>query len=161
MLETGPSLSHRECGCNSSISNVSSNALPRLSFHCASKQEPMVAHMQFLQHFIELRKLTVAGDPKTDLRKLGSDYSTVSDSFSRLLDCLLTSYSLPELPFSGFMTRAVCVITTFLSDPDLSSQVLGKCFKKLEDSVNGLVTVILNNRHLNRVSKICHSLIPY
>ncbi|XP_062980894.1 meiosis-specific protein MEI4 [Elgaria multicarinata webbii] len=162
MLETLPTFSHREPGCNSSVSEVSSSAPPILTSYCASKRESVVSHMQFLQHFLKLKKLTEAGGLRTDLKKLGRDGSTISDSFSRLLDGLVTSYSLPELPFSDFMSQAVCVITKLLNDADVSSQITGRCFKKLEDSVKRLVAIVLNSSNLNRFQmqdSISHALV--
>lgn len=110
--------------------------------------------MQFLQHFIELRNLAESNSAKKDLMKLGRDCSVVSNSFSQLLDGLVTSYNLPEQPFPDFMAQAVFVIAKFLNDADFSCRILGRCFKKLEDSVERLVQIILNSNYLNRVSKI-------
>ncbi|KAF7247077.1 Meiosis-specific protein MEI4 [Varanus komodoensis] len=152
--ETVPTFNFRECGCSSSISDVSSSRLPLLTSSCVSKRDSVVSHMQFLQHFLELKKLSEAGGLRTDFKKLGNDCSTITDSFSQLLDGLVTSYSLSELPFSDVMHQAVCVITKLLSDADVSSQILGKCFKKLEDSMKRLVAVVLNSSNLNRVSKM-------
>ncbi|XP_061479153.1 meiosis-specific protein MEI4 isoform X3 [Rhineura floridana] len=150
-LETLPTFRHSEHSCNNSASGVSSSALPMLTSCCISTSKSLVFHMHFLQRFLELKKLTEAGGLRTDLKKLRRDFSTISDSFSQLLDGLVASYSLPELPFSHSLTQAVCVITNLLNDAVVSRQILGKCLKKLEDSVTRLVAVVLNSNHLNRI----------
>ncbi|XP_061479152.1 meiosis-specific protein MEI4 isoform X2 [Rhineura floridana] len=161
-LETLPTFRHSEHSCNNSASGVSSSALPMLTSCCISTSKSLVFHMHFLQRFLELKKLTEAGGLRTDLKKLRRDFSTISDSFSQLLDGLVASYSLPELPFSHSLTQAVCVITNLLNDAVVSRQILGKCLKKLEDSVTRLVAVVLNSNHLNRfqmLDSISHALV--
>ncbi|XP_054827349.1 meiosis-specific protein MEI4 [Eublepharis macularius] len=151
-----------DCGSNSSTSVILSSAHPILTPCHAFKTDSLVAHMQFLQRFIELRKLTEAGGPRTDLKKIGSDCSKISDSLSQLVDGLVISYSLPELPFSIFLKQTILVITKLLNDADLSSQILGKCFRKLEDSIKRLVAIVLNNSNLNRFQvqdSISHALV--
>ncbi|ETE72826.1 hypothetical protein L345_01335, partial [Ophiophagus hannah] len=149
--ENLPSLSLRGQDFNSLGPSVLSNLLPTLT---SSKNQSVMLHMQFLQHFIELRNLAESNSAKIDLMKLGRDCSVVSNSFSQLLDGLVTSYNLPEQPFPDFMAQAVFVIAKLLNDADFSCRILGRCFKKLEDSVERLVQIILNSTYLNRVSKI-------
>ncbi|XP_042302497.1 meiosis-specific protein MEI4 isoform X2 [Sceloporus undulatus] len=160
-LEMLPSLSHRHHSYNSCASEPSSSVLPILTCW-TSKRKSLISHMQFLQHFLELRKLTEAGDLRTDLKYLGKDCSIIPCSFSRLLDGLVTSYSLPELPFLDVTTQAVSLITKLLSDADVSSLILGKCLKKLEDCVKRLLDIVLNSSHLNRFQmqdSISHALV--
>uniref|UniRef100_A0A8D0DVV1 Meiotic double-stranded break formation protein 4 n=1 Tax=Salvator merianae TaxID=96440 RepID=A0A8D0DVV1_SALMN len=137
-------------GYNNSTSDPWSSVELKLTSSCALTSKSLVCHMQFLQRFLELRKLTEGAGLKTNLKKLGRDYSVIYDSFCQLLDGLISSYSLPELTFPEFMTQAVCVITKLLSDADLSSHVLRRFLKKLEDSVKRFVTILLSNNHLNR-----------
>ncbi|XP_015283649.1 PREDICTED: meiosis-specific protein MEI4-like [Gekko japonicus] len=149
-LENLPTSAPTECGSNSSISIVLSSVHP-ISTPChAFKTDYLVAHMQFLQRILELKKLTESGGLRTALKKLGIDCSKVSDSLSQLVDGLVTSYSLPELPFPIFLKQTVFVITKLLSDADLSGQIAGKCFRKLDESIKRLVAIVLNNSHHNR-----------
>ncbi|XP_034991797.1 meiosis-specific protein MEI4 [Zootoca vivipara] len=140
-----------------------SSVLPILASSHAGSSKSLVPHIQFLRRFLELKQLAEHGGLRTDLGKLGRDSSAISDSFSRLLDGLVASYSLPEHPFSDFMTRAVCaIITELLSDADVFRQILGKCLKKLEDSVKRLIDIVLNSSHLNRFQvqeSISHALV--
>ncbi|KAM6465566.1 meiosis-specific protein MEI4 isoform 2-T3 [Liasis olivaceus] len=160
-VETLPAFSLRGHDFNSSAPAILSNVLPTLT---PSKSESLMLHMQFLQNFIELRNLSESNSLKIDSTKLGRDCSIVSSSFSQLLDGLVTSYNLPEQPFPDFMTQAVSVITKLLNDADFSCQILGKCFKKLEDSVERLVQIILNSSYLNRFQiqdSISHALVLF
>ncbi|XP_013924044.1 PREDICTED: meiosis-specific protein MEI4-like [Thamnophis sirtalis] len=159
--ENLPSLSHRGRDFNSLGPPILSNVLPTLT---SSKNQSVRLHMQFLQHFIELRNLAESNSAKIDLMKLGRDCSVVSNSFSQLLDGLVTSYNLPEQPFPDFMAQAVFVIATLLNDADFSCRILGRCFKKLEDSVGRLVQIILNSSYLNRFQiqdSISHTLVLF
>nr|XP_056712161.1 meiosis-specific protein MEI4 [Euleptes europaea] len=161
-LENLPTSTQNECGSNSSTSVVLSSAHPILTPCHAFKTDYLVAHMQFLQRFLELKKLTEAGGLRTDLKKLGIDCSRISDSLSQLVDGLVTSYSLPELLFSVFLKQTIFVITKLLSDADLSHQIVGKCFRKLEESIKRLVAIVLNNTNLNRFQvqdSISHALV--
>uniref|UniRef100_A0A6J0URC6 Meiosis-specific protein MEI4 isoform X1 n=1 Tax=Pogona vitticeps TaxID=103695 RepID=A0A6J0URC6_9SAUR len=161
-LKTCPSLNYREHNSVNSVSDASSNTLPILTSVSAQSSKSLLSHIQFLQYFIELRKLTEAGGLRTDMKKLGKDGSLIFDSFSRLIDGLVTLYSLPELPFSDVVTQAVCVITRLLSDADLSCLILGRCIKKLEDFVKRLVAIILKNSNLSRFQmqdSISHALV--
>ncbi|XP_058031980.1 meiosis-specific protein MEI4 [Ahaetulla prasina] len=159
--ENLPSLSLRGQDFNSLGPPVLSNVLPTLT---SSKNQSVMLHMQFLQHFIELRNLAESNSAKIDLMKLGRDSSVVSNSFSQLLDGLVTSYNLPEQPFPDFMAQAVFVIAKLLNDADFSCRILGRCFKKLEDSVERLVQIILNSSYLNRFqikNSISHTLVLF
>ncbi|KAJ6665833.1 hypothetical protein lerEdw1_001305 [Lerista edwardsae] len=149
--ETLPTFCRSERG---SASDISLNALPILTACCSRKSTSLVAHMQFLERFLELRNLAEARGVRTDLKKLGRDGITIADSVSRLLDGLVASYSCPELPFSGVLSQAVFVIAKLLSDANLSRQILGQCFKKLEVSLKRLIAIVLDNSHLNRVSQM-------
>uniref|UniRef100_UPI0010A01873 LOW QUALITY PROTEIN: meiosis-specific protein MEI4-like n=1 Tax=Podarcis muralis TaxID=64176 RepID=UPI0010A01873 len=157
--EASAAFSHSERGPASDASSV----LSMLASSRAGPSKSLVPHIQFLRRFLELKRLAEHGGVRTDLGKLGRDSSAISDSFSRLLDGLVAAYSFPEVPFSDFMTRAVCaVITELLSDADVSRQILGKCLKKLEDSVERLIDVVLNSSHLNRFQvqeSISHALV--
>lgn len=152
-LENLPTSTPSECGSNTSISVALSAVHPTLTPCHAFKTDFLVAHMKFLQHILELKELTDSGGLKTDLKKVGIDYSKVSESLSQLVDGLISSY-LPEQPFSIFLKQTVFVITKLLSDADLSHQIGGKCFRKLEESIRRLVAIVLNNSKLNRVSKM-------
>jgi hypothetical protein len=108
--------------------------------------------MQFLQHLLELKKLTESGTLKTDLIHLEKDSSTVSDSVLQLLDGLITFYRNPQLPFSKFWTEAVGTLASLTSDCNLSNHVLKKCYKKLEEFEKTLLQALLGNNNINRVS---------
>lgn len=151
-LENLPTSTPIECGSNSSISVVQSSVHPVLAPCHAFKTDYLVAHMQFLQRILELKKLTESGGLRTDLKRLGADFSKVSDSLSQLIDGLVTLYSLPELPFSVFLKQTVFVITKLLSDADLPGQILERNSRKLEEAIKRLVAIVLNNSNLNRVS---------
>ncbi|XP_068923044.1 meiosis-specific protein MEI4 [Petaurus breviceps papuanus] len=133
-----------------SSSEISVYQLPILKSHCAFQEKTLSSHLQFLQHVLELKNLTESGNLKTDLNKFESDCSTVSDSVFRLLDGLITFYSDPKLPFSNFLTEAVCILTRLIDDCNLSNHILKKCFKKLEEFEKTLVQVILKNGSINR-----------
>ncbi|XP_044530475.1 meiosis-specific protein MEI4 [Gracilinanus agilis] len=133
-----------------SSSEISSYQLPIVKNHCALHEKTLTSHLQFLQHVLELKNLTESGSLKTDLNKFESDCSTVSDSVFRLLDGLIAFYSNPKLPFSNFLTEAVCILTSLIDDCNLSNHILKKCFKKLEEFEKTLVQVILKNTSINR-----------
>ncbi|XP_036625332.1 meiosis-specific protein MEI4 [Trichosurus vulpecula] len=135
---------------STSSSEISVYQLPIVKSHCAFQEKTLSSHLQFLQHVLELKNLTESGSLKTDLNKIESDCSTVSDSVFRLLDGLITFYSDPKLPFSNFLTEAVCVLTRLIDDCNLSNHILKKCFKKLEEFEKTLVQVILRNSSINR-----------
>ncbi|XP_077015369.1 meiosis-specific protein MEI4 isoform X1 [Tamandua tetradactyla] len=124
--------------------------LPIMKRHCATLENPLSAHMQFLQHLLELKNLTESGSLKADLSQFENDSSTISDSVFQLLDGLITFYSNPKLPFSSFWTEAVCTLAKLMNDYNLSDHILKKCSKKLEEFENILLQVILRNNHINR-----------
>ncbi|XP_074121530.1 meiosis-specific protein MEI4 isoform X1 [Sminthopsis crassicaudata] len=123
---------------------------PTVKSHYALQEKTLSSHLQFLQHVLELKNLTESGNLKTDLNKFESSYSTVSDSVFRLLDGLINFYSHPKLPFSNFLTEAVCILTKLIDDCNLSNHILKTCFKKLEEFEKTLVQVILKNSSINR-----------
>ncbi|XP_074093454.1 meiosis-specific protein MEI4 [Macrotis lagotis] len=129
---------------------ISINQMPIVKSHCILQEKALSSHLQFLQHVLELKNLTEAGSLKTDLNKFESDYSTVSDSVSRLLDGLITFYSDPKLLFSNILTEGVCTLTRLIDDCNLSNHILKKCFKKLEEFEKTLVQIILRNSSINR-----------
>ncbi|XP_062043210.1 meiosis-specific protein MEI4 [Lepus europaeus] len=124
--------------------------LPLLKRPSATPGNPLSSHMQFLQHLLKLKNLTESGSLKTDLTHFEKDSSTVSDSVFQLLDGLITFYHNPKLPFSSFCTEAVGTLASLISDNNLSSHILKKCSKKLEEFEKTLLQVILGNNHLNR-----------
>uniref|UniRef100_A0A8C3IIK9 Meiotic double-stranded break formation protein 4 n=1 Tax=Chrysemys picta bellii TaxID=8478 RepID=A0A8C3IIK9_CHRPI len=140
----------KSLNCNTSSCTFNSEILPILNTHCTNKEKTLAAHMQFLQHLLELRKLTEAGGLKTVFTKLESDCSTISDSVSRLLDGLLTFYKNPKFPVSNFLTEAVSVLINLITDANLSNHVLKMCFEKLEEFKKNLVQIILSNSNINR-----------
>ncbi|XP_039387469.1 meiosis-specific protein MEI4 isoform X3 [Mauremys reevesii] len=161
-VDTSHNFGHSEHSCNTSSCTFNSEVLPILNTHCTSKEKTLAAHMQFLQHLLELRKLTEAGGLKTVFTKLESDCSTISDSVSRLLDGLLTFYKNPKFPVSNFLTEGVSVLINLITDANLSNHVLKMCFEKLEEFKKNLVQVILSNSNINRFQvqyPVSHSLV--
>ncbi|XP_077857164.1 meiosis-specific protein MEI4 [Macaca mulatta] len=124
--------------------------LPLVKRPCAILQNPLSSHMQFLQYLLELKNLTESGNLKRDLTHFEKDSSTVSDSVFQLLDGLITFYRNPKLPFSRFWTEAVGTLASLISDCNLSSHILKKCSKKLEEFEKTLLHAILGNNHINR-----------
>lgn len=126
--------------------------LPIVKRHCATPENPLSSHMQFLQHLLELKNWTESRSLKTDLSHFENNSSTVSDSVFQLLDGLITFYREPKFPFSSFWTEAVNTLARLISDYNLSNHILKKCSKKLEEFEKTLLQIILRNNHLNRVS---------
>lgn len=126
--------------------------LPIVRRHCATLENPLSSHMQFLQHLLELKNLKESGSLKTDLSHFENDFSTVSYSVCQLLDGLITFYHKPKFPFSSFWADAVDTLAGLISDCNLSSHILKKCSKKLEEFEKTLLQVILQSNHINRVS---------
>ncbi|PNJ51696.1 meiosis-specific protein MEI4 [Pongo pygmaeus] len=124
--------------------------LPLVKRPCAILQNPLSSHMQFLQYLLELKNLTESGNLKRDLTHFEKDSSTVSDSVFQLLDGLITFYRNPKLPFSRFWTEAVGTLASLISDYNLSSHILKKCSKKLEEFEKTLLHAILGNNHINQ-----------
>ncbi|XP_037002446.2 meiosis-specific protein MEI4 [Artibeus jamaicensis] len=125
-------------------------SLPIGKKHCATSENPLSSHMQFLHHLLELKSWTESGSLKTDLSHFENNSSTVSDSVFQLLDGLITFYREPKFPFSSFWTEAVDTLARLISDRDLSNHILKKCSKKLEEFEKTLLQIILRNNHINR-----------
>ncbi|NXT52742.1 MEI4 protein, partial [Pluvianellus socialis] len=126
--------------------------IPPLNLCCASKEESLTAPVQFLQHLLEIRKLSEGGILQADFTELENDSFTVCNSVSRLLDGLTIFYNSPKFPVSKFLNEAVCVLISLITDSKLSNHVLKKCFKKLEEFKKNLIQIILRNSSVNRVS---------
>ncbi|XP_045398224.1 meiosis-specific protein MEI4 [Lemur catta] len=124
--------------------------LPLMKRPCATLENPLSSHMQFLQHLLELKNLTESGSLKTDLTYFEKDFSIVSESVFLLLDGLITFYHNPKPPFSSFWTEAVDTLARLISDYNLSNHILKKCSKKLEEFEKTLLRVILGNNNINR-----------
>uniref|UniRef100_A0A8C0IAQ9 Meiotic double-stranded break formation protein 4 n=1 Tax=Bubo bubo TaxID=30461 RepID=A0A8C0IAQ9_BUBBB len=124
--------------------------LPPLNLCCTSKEESLTAPVQFLQHLLEIRKLSEGGTLQADFTELENDSFTVCNSVSQLLDGLTVFYKSPQFPVSNFLTEAVCVLISLITDTKLSNHVLKKCFKKLEEFKKNLIQIILRNSSVNR-----------
>ncbi|NXA45372.1 MEI4 protein, partial [Nothocercus julius] len=123
---------------------------PPLSLWCANKEEPLTAPVQFLQHLLEIRKLSEIGNLQADLTKLEDDSFTICSSVSRLLDGLTAFYNSPKFPISDILTEAICVLISLIADTKLSNHVLKKCFKKLDEFQKKLIQIILRSSSINR-----------
>lgn len=128
------------------------SSLPIGSKPCASPEEPLSSHMQFLQHLLGLKNLTESEYLKTDLSHFENASATISDSVFQLLEGLIAFYRAPKLPCSSFWTEAIDTLARLIGDCNLSNHILRKCSKKLEEFEKTLVQVILRNNHINRVS---------
>ncbi|NXP16265.1 MEI4 protein, partial [Scytalopus superciliaris] len=126
--------------------------VPPLNLCHTSKEQFLTAPLQFLQHLLEIRKLSEGGILQADFSELENDSFTICNSVSQLLDGLIVFYNSPKFPVSNFLTEAVCVLVSLLSDTKLSNHVLKKCFKKLEEFKKNLIQIILRNKSVNRVS---------
>lgn len=126
--------------------------VPALNICSTSKKEFLTAPVQFLQHLLEIRKLSEGGILQADFTELENDSFTVCNSVSQLLDGLTVFYNSPKFPVSNFLTEAVSVLISLITDAKLSNHVLKKCFKKLEEFKKNLIQIILRNRSVNRVS---------
>ncbi|XP_028940268.1 meiosis-specific protein MEI4, partial [Antrostomus carolinensis] len=122
-----------------------------LNLCCTGKEESLTAPVQFLQHLLEIRKLSEGGILQADFTELENDSFTICNSVSQLLDGLTVFYNSPEFSVSNFLTEAVCVLIRLITDTTLSNHVLKKCFKKLEEFKKNLIQIILRNRSVNRV----------
>ncbi|XP_035300393.1 meiosis-specific protein MEI4 isoform X1 [Cricetulus griseus] len=111
---------------------------------------PPSSHMQFLQHLLELKKLTESSSLKIYLAHFEKDSSIVSESVLKLLDGLITFYRNPKLPSSSFWTQAVGTLARLASDFNLSNHILKKCSKKLEEFEKTLLQAIIGNSSINR-----------
>lgn len=130
--------------------------LPLEKKPCTALGHPPSSHMQFLQHLLELKKLTESSGLKIYLSHFEKDTSTVSDSVAQLLDGLITFYRNPKLPFSSFWMEAVGTLARLMSDFNLSNHILKKCSKKLEEFEKTLLQAVLGNASINRVSNISY-----
>ncbi|NXF55400.1 MEI4 protein, partial [Oceanites oceanicus] len=125
--------------------------VPSLNLCCSNKEESLTAPVQFLQHLLEIRKLSEGGI-FTDFTELENDSFTICHSVSQLLDGLTVFYNSPKFPVSNVLTEAVCVLISLITDTKLSNHILKKCFKKLEEFKKNLIQIILRNSNVNRVS---------
>lgn len=136
--------------------------VPPLNLCCTGKEESLTAPVQFLQHLLEIRKLSEGRILQADFTQLENDSFTICNSVSQLLDGLTVFYNSPKLPVSNVLTEAVCVLISLITDTKLSNHVLKKCFKKLEEFEKKLIQIILRNSNVNRVSlKHLPSLLHY
>ncbi|KFV62683.1 Meiosis-specific protein MEI4-like, partial [Dryobates pubescens] len=136
-------------------------ALP-LNLCSPSREESLAAPVQFLQHLLEIRQLSEGGILQADFAELEKDSSAVCHSVSCLLEGLTVFYSQPAFPFSGFLTEAVGVLVSVLTDTKLSNHVLKKCFRKLEEFEKSLIQIILRASSVNRfqaLHAIAHTLV--
>ncbi|KFP73215.1 Meiosis-specific protein MEI4-like, partial [Acanthisitta chloris] len=115
-----------------------------------SKEESLTAPVQFLQHLLEIRKLSEGGVLQADFSELENDSFTICNSVAQLLDGLTVFYNSPKFPVSNFLTEAVRVLTSLITDTKLSNHVLKKCFKKMEEFEKNLIQIILRNSSVNR-----------
>ncbi|NXX14479.1 MEI4 protein, partial [Podargus strigoides] len=136
--------------------------VPPLNLCCSSKEESLTAPVQFLQHLLEIRKLSEGRILQADFTELENDSLTICNSVSRLLDGLFVFYNSPKFPVSNFLPEAVCVLISLLTDTKLSNHVLKKCFKKLEEFKKKLIQIILRNTSVNRfqaLHAVSHTLV--
>ncbi|XP_032539797.1 meiosis-specific protein MEI4 isoform X2 [Chiroxiphia lanceolata] len=124
--------------------------VPPLNLCHSSKEKSLTAPVQFLQHLLEIRKLSEGGILQADFSELENDSFTVCNSVSQLLDGLTVFYKSPKFPVSNFLTEAICVLVSLITDTKLSNHVLKKCFKKLEEFKKNLIQIILRNSSVNR-----------
>ncbi|NWU61631.1 MEI4 protein, partial [Pterocles burchelli] len=124
--------------------------IPPLNLCCASKEGSLTAPVQFLQRLLEIKKLSEGGILQADFSELENDSFTICDSVSQLLDGLTVFYNSPKFSVSNFLTEAVSVLISLITDTKLSNHVLKKCFKKLEEFKKNLIQIILRNRSVNR-----------
>ncbi|XP_030346211.1 meiosis-specific protein MEI4 [Strigops habroptila] len=125
--------------------------VPPLSVCSTSKEKSLTAPVQFLQHLLEIRKLSEGGILQADFTELENDSFTICNSVSQLLDGLTVFYNSPKFPVSNFLTEAVSVLISFITNNELSNHVLKKCFKKLEEFKKNLIQIILRNSSVNRI----------
>ncbi|XP_064364765.1 meiosis-specific protein MEI4 isoform X3 [Dromaius novaehollandiae] len=140
-----------QCERNLDTSKYCLEIVPPLNLCCTNKDKPLTASVQFLQHLLEIRKLSEIGILQTDFTKLENDSFTICSSVSQLLDGLTVFYNSPKFPVSDILTEAVCVLVSLIADTKLSNHVLKKCFKKLEEFKKKLIQIILRNSSINRI----------
>lgn len=131
-----------------------------LNLCSASKEESLSAPLQFLQHLLEIRKLSEGGILQADFTELENDSFTIYNSVSQLLDGLTVFYNSPKFPVSNLLSEAVHVLISLITDTKLSNHVLKKCSKKLEEFKKNLIQIILRNSSVNRVSFETSSIFP-
>ncbi|NXD84957.1 MEI4 protein, partial [Halcyon senegalensis] len=145
--------------------NTSKHWLERvlpLSLCNTSKEESLTAPVQFLQHLLEIKRLSEGGILQADFTELEKDSLTICNSVSQLLDGLTVFYNSPKFPVSDFLTEAVCVLISLITDNKLSNHVLKKCFRKLEEFKKNLIQIILRNSNVNRfqaLHAVSHTLV--
>ncbi|NWW94495.1 MEI4 protein, partial [Rhynochetos jubatus] len=133
-----------------------------LNLRCTSKEEYLRAPVQFLQHLLQIKKLSEGGVLQADFTELENDSFTLCNSVSQLLDGLTVFYNSSKFPVSNFLTEAVCVLSRLMTDTKLSNHVLKKCFKKLEEFKKNLIQIILRNSSVNRfqaLHAVSHTLV--
>ncbi|NXQ12157.1 MEI4 protein, partial [Peucedramus taeniatus] len=123
---------------------------PPLNLCHTSKEQSLTAPVHFLQRLLEIRKLSEGGILQADFSELENDSFTICSSVSQLLDGLTVFYNSPKFPAPSFLTEAVCVLISLITDTKLSNHVLKKCFKKIEEFKKNLIQIILRNRSVNR-----------
>ncbi|NXG22239.1 MEI4 protein, partial [Grallaria varia] len=135
---------------NVNISKRWLERVPPLNLCRTSKEQFLTAPVQFLQHLLEIRKLSEGGILQADFSELENDSFTICSSVSQLVDGLIVFYNSPKFPTSDFLTEAVCVLINLITDTKLSNHVLKKCFKKLEEFKKNLIQIILRKSSVNR-----------
>ncbi|NXN44279.1 MEI4 protein, partial [Rhinoptilus africanus] len=136
--------------------------VPPLNLCCTGKEESLTAPVQFLQHLLEIRKLSERGILQADFTELENDSFTICNSVSQLLDGLTIFYNSPKFTVSNVLNEAVCVLISLITDCKLSNHVLKKCFKKLEEFKKNLIQIILRNVSVNRfqaLHAVSHTLV--
>ncbi|KFP23548.1 Meiosis-specific protein MEI4-like, partial [Colius striatus] len=136
--------------------------VPPLNLCCTSKEKALTAPVQFLQHLLEIRKLSERGILQADFTELENDSFTICNSVSQLLDGLTVFYNSPKIPVSNFLTEAVCVLISLITDTKLCNHILKKRFKKLEEFKKNLIQIILSNSSVNRfqaLHAVSHTLV--
>uniref|UniRef100_A0A674GHM0 Meiotic double-stranded break formation protein 4 n=1 Tax=Taeniopygia guttata TaxID=59729 RepID=A0A674GHM0_TAEGU len=124
--------------------------VPPLTLCHTSKEQSLTAPVHFLQHLLEIRKLSEGGILQADFSELENDSFTICNSVSQLLDGLTVFYNSPKFPAPSFLNEGVCVLISLITDTKLSNHVLKKCFKKIEEFKKNLIQIILRNRSVNR-----------
>uniref|UniRef100_A0A8C5R7V0 Meiotic double-stranded break formation protein 4 n=1 Tax=Leptobrachium leishanense TaxID=445787 RepID=A0A8C5R7V0_9ANUR len=119
--------------------------LPITDFSLNSEKQ-LSDQMQFLNHFLALRKLT----PVRHFTKLENECSVIEESVSGLLNGLLSLYKKPMPSVTTYQTEAIRTIIRLLTDSCLSMHTIEKCIEKLEDFSKSLINTILTGNTINR-----------